>query len=76
MAALLNWERWQDWTDLQNAKLLADGKGNLGDSDIRTLIRFIRCSKSELYERLERLKGTHYQFPLQRWTGLHVQFNP
>ena len=58
MAALLNWERWQDWTDLQNAKLLAvtDGKGNLGDSDIRTLIRFIRCSKSELYERLERLK--------------------
>lgn len=76
MAALLNWERWQDWTDLQNAKLLAvtDGKGNLGDSDIRTLIRFIRCSKSELYERLERLKGTHYQFPLQRWTGSYVQF--
>ena len=74
MAALLNWERWQDWTDLQNAKLLADGKGNLGDSDIRTLIRFIRCSKSELYERLERLKGTHYQFPLQRWKGSYVQF--
>ena len=76
MAALLNWERGQEWTDLQNAKLLAvtDGKGNLGDSDIRTLIRFIRCSKSELCERLERLEGTHYQFPLQRWRGSYVQF--
>ena len=71
-----NWVKKSVWSDVQNAKFLhiVSGSGVLYDDDITKALRYIRCLRCHLTERLNQMRHIHFKYPLQKWKGVYSIF--